>query len=101
MKKKERVMITTKEIAKIISVTERTVIDLDKNEHLPESIRVGKRMKRWRVKDILDWIAWDCPPRIKFNKLRLYSLKQGTMSYALSGNMFISTKETKETDEEL
>ncbi|MCK5604753.1 helix-turn-helix domain-containing protein [Candidatus Pacearchaeota archaeon] len=69
------VMITLKEVASIINITERTVIALDKNESLPEAIRIGTRIKRWRRKDILDWVAWDCPSRAEFNAIRRSCLK--------------------------
>jgi len=48
-------LVDSKELAKILGISLRTLDSLDKRRELPEGIRVG-HVRRWRMSDIDDWI---------------------------------------------
>ena len=86
-------MVTTGEIAKAINVSESTIDCLDRDKYLPEAVKIGKRIKRWRVMDIIDWVAWGCPSRTEFNKLRMHASQR-----CVACNFGINLSDRKEID---
>lgn len=68
-------LISTDELAKMLAISTRTIKEFDKEGFLPESVIIGKRLKRWRSQDILDWIALGCPPRNEFEKTQSIMLR--------------------------
>ena len=63
---KKPLLVTSKELAKMLSVSERTIWRLAKEKQLPRAVRFGAKSVRWKLKDITDWIAMDCPSLKKF-----------------------------------
>lgn len=50
------------EVAKLLSLSIRTLWRLDSAGKLPAAIQVG-HSKRWRRKELDDWMNSGCPPR--------------------------------------
>jgi len=66
VKKKEALLVTSKELAAMLAVSERTIWRMAKEGMLPRAITMGKKSVRWKLIDINDWISMDCPSRKKF-----------------------------------
>jgi len=66
VKKKKALLVTSKELAEMLSVSERTIWRMAKEETLPRAITMGKKSVRWKLVDIYDWLAMDCPSRKEF-----------------------------------
>jgi len=49
--------------AKLLNVSPRTLRKLQASEAIPAPVRIGKRIVRWRLAEILAWIESGCPPR--------------------------------------
>jgi len=63
---KEALLVTSKELAKMLSVSERTIWRMAKEKQLPRAVTLGKKSVRWKLVDITDWISMDCPSMKKF-----------------------------------
>jgi predicted DNA-binding transcriptional regulator AlpA len=62
---------TVEDIAGHLGISVRQVWRMDAAGQIPAAIgtRIGNR-KRWRSRDIKDWLDWECPDREKFTKLK-------------------------------
>jgi predicted DNA-binding transcriptional regulator AlpA len=56
----EPTLVTAKEVASILQVSIRTLWRLRSARQLPSPIRIGNAV-RWRIEEIRNWIARDCP----------------------------------------
>lgn len=55
-------VIGTRGVARMLNVSQRHVERLDASQLIPKPVRVGG-CKRWRIGDIQQWLAADCPDR--------------------------------------
>ena len=55
-------LISADELANLLSASTRTIRRLDSAGKLPEGIKLGG-LKRWRRKEIAEWIEAGCPHR--------------------------------------
>lgn len=62
--------VTTKEAARLCSISERHFLNLDENGRLgPRAIRLGNCV-RWSVAEIRDWMNAGCPERSRWDAMR-------------------------------
>ena len=54
-------LLNVDEVAKVLSVSVRTVWRLVSAGELPPPMKVGKRLRRWRARDIENYINGDRP----------------------------------------
>lgn len=57
------------QLAKLLSLSKRTVWALMSSESIPQPLRFG-RFVRWREVEILAWLEEGCPPRYKWEIVR-------------------------------
>jgi predicted DNA-binding transcriptional regulator AlpA len=57
------ILIDSKAVAKLLNVSHRTLYRLLAERVVPEPVKVGTSIKRWRLAEILEWIDSDCPPQ--------------------------------------
>ncbi|MEX0702456.1 MAG: helix-turn-helix domain-containing protein [Planctomycetales bacterium] len=55
-------LLTAREVAQLLRLSDRTVRRLDSAGRLPRGLRIGGS-KRWRRDELLAWIAAGCPRR--------------------------------------
>lgn len=55
------ILIDSKTTAKLLNISHRTLYRLLSEGAMPEPVKVGGNMKRWRVAEILEWVDSDCP----------------------------------------
>jgi excisionase family DNA binding protein len=55
------------QVADLLSIGRTKVFQLDSAGRLPDSIRLGTRVRRWRRQEVEDWIAAGCPLRTEWN----------------------------------
>ena len=55
-------LLSVKEVAKMLGIGERTVWAWAAEGRVPEPLQLG-RLKRWRLEEIKQWIAAGCPVR--------------------------------------
>jgi predicted DNA-binding transcriptional regulator AlpA len=60
---KAGLLIDTKVTSQLLNVSPRTLSRLDQLGAIPQPVRVGQNMIRWRLAEILAWIDAGCPPR--------------------------------------
>jgi len=65
----EPLLVTVVEVARLLSVSQRHVLGLHKNELMPKSIRLG-HSTRWNINDIRRWIAAGCPDRKTWESMK-------------------------------
>jgi predicted DNA-binding transcriptional regulator AlpA len=58
-------LIDTKVVARLLSISPRMVFSLDQEEAMPAPVRVG-RLVRWSLTEIIEWVDSGCPPRHKW-----------------------------------
>lgn len=51
------------DVARLLSLSVRSVWRMDKAGKLPASVTIGIASKRWRKSEILAWIGAGCPDR--------------------------------------
>ena len=56
-------LIDAKEVARRLGLSERTIWRLNILDKLPAPVPVGSKSKRWRAREIGDWVAAGCPDR--------------------------------------
>ena len=61
---------TARDLAKAMRLGVRSVWKLLAAERLPEPLRLGGRMVRWRRSEILDWLDAGCPARDEWVRVR-------------------------------
>ena len=55
-------LINTKEVARLLNISPRSVYRLTDEKAVPEPIRIGNKVQ-WRVREIIEWVESDCPPQ--------------------------------------
>ena len=60
-------LLTVKDIASRLSVSQRQVWKLNASGRLPEAVHVASSI-RWRAADIDEWIRLGCPDRKSFER---------------------------------
>jgi predicted DNA-binding transcriptional regulator AlpA len=55
-------LIDIKDLARLLAVSPRHVFQLNKQQLLPEPVRLG-RLVRWSLAEVRAWVAAGCPPR--------------------------------------
>ena len=55
-------LLTVEEVARILCVSKRTIWRLVASGELPPPVKVGKRLRRWRLQDIEDFVS-EKPPK--------------------------------------
>jgi predicted DNA-binding transcriptional regulator AlpA len=58
----ECLLVSARDVAKLLSVSVRSVWRQESGGRLPRSVSVG-RLRRWRRQEIIDWVAAGCPSR--------------------------------------
>jgi len=58
-------LLTARELAKELAVSQRTVWKLLSGGRLPGPLRIGRSV-RWRAEQISEWCRLGCPPRDEF-----------------------------------
>jgi len=61
--------IDAKEVARLLSLSERTVRRLDQEGKLPRPVRIGGSV-RWRLEEIQAWLHSGCPERGRWETRR-------------------------------
>lgn len=56
-------LIDTKTMAKLLSVSTRTIMRLDDENAIPQPVRIGGKFIRWRLAELLAWMDGGCPLR--------------------------------------
>lgn len=56
-------MIDTRTTAKLLNISPRTLHRLDEEQAIPQPMRIGKKVIRWRLAEIRAWMDAGCPPR--------------------------------------
>ena len=59
-------LINTREVAKLLKVSARTVFQMQKDGVMPRQIQFGKTV-RWSYEELRAWAAAGCPPRDRWN----------------------------------
>lgn len=54
-------LINAHDLAKMLSIGERTIWRLLSAGKLPRPVNLGRKLKRWDIDEIRCWIAADCP----------------------------------------
>lgn len=62
-------LISAKEVARRLGLSERTVWRLNSAGKLPKPVSVGGKTKRWRPEEIAAWVAAGCPTRIAWEAM--------------------------------
>ena len=62
-------LIDTRETAKLLNVSDRTIWTMNSSGKMPKAIRVGRAV-RWSLDELKDWIAEGCPPRVTWEQRR-------------------------------
>ena len=58
----EPLLVSANDLAKLLRLSVRSIRALDASGRLPRPLRVGGSV-RWKLAEVRDWIAADCPPR--------------------------------------
>lgn len=56
MRKPGRVLINRKQLLKIIPLSERTILDMEKRGEFPRRFTITSRMVAWDLQEVEDWI---------------------------------------------
>lgn len=55
-------LLTAAQAAHLLQIGQRSLWRKDASGQVPQAIRIGKS-KRWRRRELIDWIRQGCPPR--------------------------------------
>jgi len=58
----ESLLVDARKLGQLLNLSLRTIRRLDTSGRLPRPIRLGG-VVRWRVSEIRDWVAQNCPDR--------------------------------------
>ena len=61
------ILIDTATTAKLLGISSRTLYRLNDEKATPEPVRIGGKIIRWRLAELLEWIEAGCPPRKFWN----------------------------------
>lgn len=56
-------LIDTKQVAKFLKVSARTIYQMDKDGRMPAAIRIWGRNVRWNFEELQAWVNAGCPER--------------------------------------
>ncbi len=62
-------LIDTRETAKLLNLSERTIWEMNSSGKMPKAIRIGRAV-RWSFDELKEWIAEGCPARAKWEQRR-------------------------------
>jgi excisionase family DNA binding protein len=54
-------LLTAREVAQLLGVCPRTILNLVVQGRMPSPIRMGPKLVRWREHEIVSWIHAGCP----------------------------------------
>jgi excisionase family DNA binding protein len=57
-------LLDTRETARLLGISERTVFTMEAEKRMPKALRLGK-VVRWSYDELKEWIAKGCPAREK------------------------------------
>lgn len=57
----EALLMNTREVAKLLTVSEKTVYTMQTNGEMPKPVRIGRAV-RWGRDEIKTWVDEGCPP---------------------------------------
>ena len=57
----EALLMDTREVAKLLKVSDRTVFSMHTNGEMPKAVRIGRAV-RWGRAEIKAWVDDGCPP---------------------------------------
>jgi excisionase family DNA binding protein len=60
-------LLTASDLAEMLSVTKRSIYRWTGDGTIPKPVKVGGK-KIWRSSDIDQWVQWDCPERLEFER---------------------------------
>jgi excisionase family DNA binding protein len=60
-------LIDTREVSKLLSVSSRKIWSMQVSGRMPAPIRIGRAV-RWSYEEIKEWVAAGCPPREKMTR---------------------------------
>lgn len=66
----ESFLVNRRELARLLSVSTRTLDRLDSSGRLPAALRLGGTTKRWRRDEIVEWVRQCMPDRKTWTQLR-------------------------------
>lgn len=55
-------LIDTRQVAKLLNVSSRTISSMHASGRMPAQIRIGRAV-RWSYEEVKEWVAAGCPPR--------------------------------------
>ena len=68
-------LIDTKAVARLLHVSRRTLARFVSEGALPDPIRIGGTIVRWRAEEVREWIECDCPGREEWSQIRQRKLE--------------------------
>lgn len=57
----EALLLNSREVAKLLTVSDRTVYAMQKSGEMPKPVRIGRAV-RWGRAEIMAWVDEGCPP---------------------------------------
>lgn len=57
----EALLLNSREVAKLLTVSDRTVYAMQKSGEMPKPVRIGRAV-RWGRTEIMAWVDEGCPP---------------------------------------
>lgn len=61
-------LIHSRDAAKLLGISERTLWGMSHTEETPSPIRIGRNV-RWSIEELRAWIRNGCPPRRRWNTI--------------------------------
>lgn len=77
----ETLLITDKEVAKLLGISSRHVWSLNSTNQLPEPVTLG-RTTRWSLQELRDWVYEGCPSRLVWLNLKNSRRNQAAIAKA-------------------
>ena len=56
----KRLLIDTREVARLLDVCDRTIFSMEKDGRMPPSIKIGRAV-RWNLEELRAWVNEGCP----------------------------------------
>jgi excisionase family DNA binding protein len=56
-------LIDTRQAAKLLKISARTIFQMEKDGRMPAAIRIGDRAVRWSYMELQEWVNAGCPER--------------------------------------
>jgi len=61
-------LIHSRDAAKLLGISERTLWGMSHAEETPSPIRIGRNV-RWSIEELRAWTRYGCPPRSRWNTI--------------------------------